>query len=274
MKFRIGIHPAFWLVLMVGFFTETMFRMLGVYLCLIIHEAGHGFVAHSLKAKISYIRIMPFGIAMRISGKLSNRKSLIISLAGPIFSIIAGLLFENKFLRYSNLALGIFNLLPVKGLDGGKIFDIILTKAAGSIRSCQIIKVTSAVISALLFVLGGYAAFITGFNISLILVSVFLIYSLISGNDYNRISAHLTAVDYRKTKSRHGIYPVKHIAIPENMPLRRILPELSPGKLCIINILDDKHRIVSTVSEQSAVDIMLTHGANASFASAQKGEFK
>ena len=207
MKIKIGIHPAFWLLVMVGFFTETLFRMLSVYLCLVIHEAGHGILAYSFKAKISYIKIMPFGIAMRISGlKPDNRKTLIISLAGPIFSIIAGLLFQNDFLRSANIALGIFNLLPVKNLDGGKIFSIMLSRFFGSIRAFGILRATSAVISVLLFVAGGYAAYISGFNISLILVSVFLIYSLVSGNEYNKVSAHLTAMDYRKKPSRHGIY--------------------------------------------------------------------
>ena len=38
----------------------------------------------------------------------------------------------------------------------------------------------------------------------------------------------------------------------------------------LINIIDNDHRLVCTISEQTAVDIMLTHGANASYSYAKK----
>ena len=273
MKIRIGIHPAFVLIILIGFFTETLFRMMGVYLCLLIHEAGHAVAAYGFKQKISYIKIMPFGIAMRLTGgRKSEKTDFIISLAGPVFSIIAGLLFKNEFLRVTNITLGIFNLLPVKTLDGGKLYFILLSRILGCIRGYSILKKTSLFISVLLFMSGGYAAYITKFNISLVLVSVFLIYSIVAGNDYSRVSAHFTALDYRKKKSRQGIFKVKHLAISQDMPLRRILMHIPSGRLGIIDILDSDSRIVSSISEQTAVDIMLTHGANASYASAQKGE--
>ena len=275
MKTKIGIHPAFLLIILIGFFTETLFRMLAVYLCLLIHEAGHISCSAGFGIKPAYIKIMPFGIAMRLSSqKISDRKMLAISAAGPVFSILAGLLFKNEFLKMTNLALGIFNLLPAKTLDGGKIFCILMSQVLGSIKAYNILKKLSLVISLLLLILGAYAFYTTGFNISLVLVSTFLIYSLVSGDDYGRISAHFTALDYRRKRCRRGIYEVKQIAVSQDMPLRHLLSQLPARKLCIINILDTNHRHISTITEQTAVDIMLKHGANASYASAQKGEIK
>ena len=178
--------------------------------------------------------------------------------------------FKNEFLKMSNLALGIFNLLPAKTLDGGKIFYITASRFLGSIKGYNILKSLTLTTSVMLFALGAYALYATGFNISIVMVAVFLIYSLVSGDDYGRLSAHCTALDYRKKRSDRGIYGVKHIAVSQDMPLRRVLSHLPSKQICFINILDTNNRLVCTISEQTAVDMMLKYGAGASFASAQK----
>ena len=268
-RIRFAVHPAFLPVMIIGFFTGTIFRMLAVYLCLLIHEAGHMTAALGFKVRVLYIKIMPFGIAMKLSDRdLSFKKQFTISLAGPVFSIIAGILSDNEFLKFTNITLGIFNLFPVKTLDGGKLFYIVSSQIFGSITAYNIIKKLSAIFSVLLLSMGIYAFFITGYNISIALVAVFLIYSLYSGDEYSRLYACLNSLDYKK-KSR-GIFKTKHLAISAQTPLRKVLSEIPSGRLCIINILDDKNRIISTITESEAVDIMLKYGASANFASAQK----
>lgn len=270
-KFKIAFHPAVFPIILIGFFTGTLFRMLTVYLCLLIHESGHAAAAMGLKTKVAYIKIMPFGISMRLYDKNQTpKKQLIISLAGPTVSIIAGVFSPNEFLRITNLTLGIFNLLPVKTLDGGRIFYILMSGFFGSITAYRFLKLVSVSVATLLLFLGAYAFYITGYNISIALVSVFLIYSLVSGDEYSRYFAHRNALDYKGKKSSKGIFKTKTIAISQYTPLRRILSEVSSGRLCIINIIDDNKRIIDTITEQEAVDIMLKYGAGASFASAQK----
>lgn len=268
---KIGIHAAFLPIILIGFFTETLFRLLAVYLCLLIHEAGHIAAARSFGIKLSYLKIMPFGIAMRFKTPLNSHKTqFVTAVAGPLASIIAGLLFKDEFLRAANLALGIFNLLPVKTLDGGKIFFLAVSSRYGTIRAHNILKTSSLVISVLMLILGGYILYETRFNVSLVLVSVFLIYNLIQGSDYGRLSAHVTALDYRAKKLDGGIGGAAYITVSQDVPLRRILTRLPSKQMCFINIIDSDGHLVSTISEKTAVDIMLKYGAHASYKHKEK----
>ncbi len=268
---KIGIHPAFFPIILVGFFTETLFRLLAVYLCLLIHEAGHIAAARSYGIKLSYIKIMPFGIAMRFKTSIKSPKAqLVTAAAGPVASIIAGLLFEDGFFRIANLALGIFNLLPVKTLDGGKIFFLAASTRFGTIRAHNQLKTLSYIASVLMLVFGGYILYESRFNVSLVLVSVFLIYNLATESGYARVSAHVTALDYRAKKLDGGVGGAAFITASRDVPLRRILTRLPSRQMCFINIIDSNGRLVNTISEQTAVEIMLKYGAQASYASAQK----
>lgn len=97
---------------------------------LFLHELGHIFMIYGLKEKISIFYIIPFGFSCRLKNqsKIDRRKMLKIILAGPVTSfVVAGLVFLwTKEFAVTNLIIGIFNLIPVGNLDGGRIFRILM----------------------------------------------------------------------------------------------------------------------------------------------------
>lgn len=273
-KIFVRVHPAFFLLLLIGYFTKTLFSMLAVYFCLCIHELGHAAAACGFGAKVSYIKIMPFGIAMKLSGEngLSPKKKFFISFSGPFFSIITGIFTGNVFFASANLALGIFNLLPVMTLDGGRMFYIAASGFFGSIRGYNIMKAVSEIFAVLIFILGAAVLFVTKLNISFVLVAVFLIYNLASDRGYGKISAVSNVLDYRQKKSLYGIFKNKSISVSEHTPLRKILKQIPGRGMLIIHILDENQRLVSVISEKDAVDIMLKYGAGASYSDRKTGD--
>lgn len=97
-----------------------------------IHEISHIIAIFLCGYKIMSTQFRGNGIQINI---VPNRYSrimcdLIISFSGPFAGFIAALIFDMMGMKQHsaiNLVLSLFNLLPVRGLDGGKILSEIVT---------------------------------------------------------------------------------------------------------------------------------------------------
>lgn len=114
----------------------------------IFHELGHMLAGVLLGFKPSVLEIMPFGLSIGFEGKadyynkkirngtLLNIKKMIIAMSGPFVNLIFILIFmtfsisflgmKTELIVYANIIIGIFNLIPIYPLDGGRIAKNIL----------------------------------------------------------------------------------------------------------------------------------------------------
>lgn len=119
----------------------------------IFHELGHMLAGIILGFKPNTIEIMPFGLSISFNSKQENYnkkikngtlltlKKMIIAISGPftnlvfilIFSILPISIFgmERELIIYANIIIGMFNLLPIYPLDGGRIVKSILNIVYG-----------------------------------------------------------------------------------------------------------------------------------------------
>lgn len=137
-KFKINTatYFLFFLYVVTGHFKHILLIML----ILLFHEFGHGFFLKLFSYEILSVEIFPFG-GITKSSKLINtpiKHDLFIYFGGVFFQILLFFLFlflKNTtsmhedtyllFLKY-NTSIFLFNLLPIRPLDGGEILKLIL----------------------------------------------------------------------------------------------------------------------------------------------------
>jgi Zn-dependent protease len=153
-----------------------------LFICVLIHEFAHSLTALRNGIKVKKIILLPIGGASVIDlNKVKPRLEFKIAIAGPIMSIILGIIFLPLYLLFPggligqalqflfeiNLLLGVFNLLPGFPLDGGRVLRSYLQIKRSFIDATRVtVKASNAVI--VLFIIGTviYAAAIKNVTFS------------------------------------------------------------------------------------------------------------
>lgn len=103
---------------------------LSVYTCVLLHEYGHAITAKKLGYPCSKISLHLFGGVASITKEMRDpRHEFWIAINGPVVNMVLAALFM-PFIQYElinilyivNIALMIFNLIPIFPMDGGRIF--------------------------------------------------------------------------------------------------------------------------------------------------------
>lgn len=142
---QIKIDLKIFLFLLIFFLTKQIEIYILFMIFAILHEFGHLIIGILLRFKPQGINLIPMGVSIRFSAdckeysksvKILNIKKLLIVIGGPIVNFLIAIffIFFNielfEFLRekiiYVNLIIGIFNLIPIYPLDGGRIVRCIV----------------------------------------------------------------------------------------------------------------------------------------------------
>lgn len=155
----------------------------------IIHEVGHLFFMWILDCQPNEINLILGSV--QIVSSVSNRSfnNILISFSGPLFNIVVfAILFLNYVVykndeyivfAFTNLLLGTFNLLALKGLDGGNIlFHIIENKYNENVAE-KIVNIITLVIAVLIAVVALILSVNGKISISMYILSIYLILSVL-----------------------------------------------------------------------------------------------
>lgn len=103
-----------------------------------VHELGHYLILRACGAAVAGVRINIFGAVMEVAGgRLSYGQETAAVLAGPAANLLCALIMAAfggsrwAVPAGANLVLCVFNLLPVRPLDGGRALELIISWAAG-----------------------------------------------------------------------------------------------------------------------------------------------
>lgn len=162
---QLAVHFSFFLLLAyVGFegwqdgglggLGWNVVTLVAFFTCVVLHELGHSFVAMHYGIGVRRILLMPIGGMAEMDGiPRQPKREFLMTLAGPAVNFIlvgllwpivqtlpdevplyslSGLVFQ---LYIANFVMGVFNLVPVFPMDGGRIFRAILATKLNYLRA-------------------------------------------------------------------------------------------------------------------------------------------
>lgn len=153
------MSPGFLLLLgLLGYLDENLGLLGWALAACTLHELGHVAAVTLLGGSVRELHLTAVGAELVLDGTkpLSYGRECAAVLAGPGASLLTALLSVwGKFFLLAGLSLGqgLFNLLPVLPLDGGRALCLLLSARLGEDRAQRVLGVVSAVLSGLL--LGG-----------------------------------------------------------------------------------------------------------------------
>ncbi len=165
-----------------GLFLPMMFAS-------VIHETGHLFLMWIFGCQPKEINLILGSVQIISNASSKNFKNILISFSGPLFNIIVfTVLFINyAFYRneeyitfaFTNLLLGIFNLFPLKGLDGGNILFHILEDRYNTNVAFKTLNITSMIFGVITVILAVTLTINGNFNIGMYVLALYLILSVL-----------------------------------------------------------------------------------------------
>ena len=165
-----------------GLIVPTLFSV-------ICHEAGHLFCMWAMGNTPKRIKLIPASVQITDSITSRYKTDNIVSLCGPLVNILLFLVFYINYsiwgnittliFAFLNLILGLFNLLPVKGLDGGRILHNIIAQKRDIARADLILKFSGLLFSVVLIILALILHIKGKLNLSIYILGIyFLVLSL------------------------------------------------------------------------------------------------
>lgn len=143
----------------------------------VLHELGHLLMMRCFHIRVHRVKISLFDVLIKADSPRSIRQDICVTLGGPAANLLcAAITFPmSQKLLYANLALGLFNLLPVMTLDGGRLLYLVLSRRFLPKTRSVILKLITFLMLLPLLTAGLLMLFRTGYNYSLLAISLYLL---------------------------------------------------------------------------------------------------
>ena len=218
------------------FFLGYIENLLISFIVVLLHEFAHTIMAKLLGYNIENIELFPFGGVARIeeSIAINPQHEIMIALAGPFLNFVlvlishqfSQLILSNDtivFFIYTNLIIGIFNLIPVLPLDGGRIVRAYLAFLIGVKRATKYTVRLSKLLSILLFIWGCFIIQYNPLNVIMPLMAMFL---FIAAHKEHQMAGFIFMKEITQKKQyllSQGILNSKYLVAVKNTSAKDVL---------------------------------------------------
>ena len=186
---RKTIHSTggFWLILGALLLAASLRLLFWAAVAAAVHELGHVAAVRALGGRVGSFRLTGVGavIQPRRERMFSSGAECLVALAGPAASVLLAIgaaAWGRHFggadaylLTGVSLALGVFNLLPIGPLDGGRILRAVASRWAGPDAGDRVCGLLTKVLAAGLAALGVWVLGKSG-NFTLLLCAGWLLW--------------------------------------------------------------------------------------------------
>lgn len=212
--------------------------------------------AHIFGVALYSLRPTLVGIRARLKNTRSFRKQTIIYFAGPFGNFIAAFCLYNAegFLNNlfeANIAIGLFNLLPIYPLDGGQILIILLFKLMGSSRTFKLAKRLAIVLKVFLIAAG--IVQIVMFENPSLLIAVAILPGTRLLEEAVSIMRLESLLNRKQRIIKKGVYHGGILVAMEDSTLGDVLQKLDYDRFHLIYVLNHDMEIIGKITEQDII---------------------
>lgn len=267
---ELSLHPLFVIIMLFSVVTGQFLELLTLFTIVFIHEMGHVVAALLAGVTVKSVQLLPFGGVAVIEdhGRLTASREIGIALAGPlqngIMIVIAFGLQQagygnQEFLTYfihANAIIGLFNLVPVLPLDGGKVLHTTISLVLPYYYTLLWTGRVSVAASVLVII---YALLPLGagggLRLNMVMIGAFLLYS--NFTDHRNLPYRFVAF----LMNREAVYEyhlrtgsvARPIVALSAKPLDDILRLFKRNQYHFIYVLNGKGNVVAVVPEQRLI---------------------
>ncbi len=154
-----------------------------------MHEIGHLFAMWLTETPPKSIRLIPASVQITRSISDRYKNDIIVALIGPAVNLVLFLTlyinyiaFKNEAVLYYsliNLIVGLFNLLPVTGLDGGTALFSLIAKKNDVNKALLTLRIITSVLGAAALFFAVTLTIRGQLNISVYIVAIYLLMSVL-----------------------------------------------------------------------------------------------
>lgn len=274
-----SVHPLFVIVMLASVITGYFIELLTLFTIVIVHEAGHVITARAFGWRIREVKLLPFGGVAEVeeAGSVPPGEEAIVAIAGPLQNLwmgiaawLLGLLGWwspewSEYVWQANAMIGLFNLLPILPLDGGKLLHAWFSRMFAYHTSLVWGARISLLLSGAMVIFSLVPATMSGgggIQANLLIVGLFL---LVSNWTYNR---HIPFVFLRFLTNRglaasrsvsRGVWALP-IVVSKRHSVAAILQLFKHDSYHLIVVMEDEGSIMAILPEQRLVEGFLADG--------------
>ncbi|AKL95100.1 peptidase M50 [Clostridium aceticum] len=252
---------------------KYFFQLIVMIFVIVVHELAHSLTSIHYGIDVEEIELFPFGGVAKANNYLEMDpfKEMVIAIVGPMSnfimmfvmivlqSYIALQMELVHFFILSNLTIGLFNMLPILPLDGGRILRAYISSKIGLKRGTKAAIRISKVLTIFLFLTGIHFGIRAQENLFLCGVAVFLYIKANKEKEMMTYTSIYQIVTKKKQLLEKGIMDVKYLTALESIDLRKTVQEFSTWKYHLVTVINTKGKVLGSLSESEILDAMIKY---------------
>ncbi len=253
------------LILFAAYCTGNLANILILYTGVMLHEAAHFIACLALGVKVTELKVMPYGVNLNTEFVKNPLHTVIISGAGPLASLLLASLVSDgtwygQTFKTSNILIFALNVFPALPLDGGGILEGILAYSRGYINAHRYMIDITRVVSGVFMVFGIIFVIISKYNISLLVISGFLMYNL--RVEYKKF-IFLRKMIYTKEFDRSATgLRIKHRAVLSEVVAVTLAENFGYNYICHFFVYDENMNFIGTLTQSEIIDGTVKYGSS------------